>query len=201
MIATLRGILTDKTAGHVVLEAGGVGYEVAVGASTASRLPGPGGEAELFISESTAMYGGGTTLYGFLTREEKQMFLALRELPNTGAKKALDLLEKASRSLPEFRRAVLEEDARMLTDIFGFTKKTADRLLNGLREKLGGLPAGGRTRKGVPATAPMTKALEALASLGYRNSECRTALEEVQRELAGKRAPVEEIIRLALRKL
>ena len=62
------------------------------------------------------MYGGGITLYGFLSLEEKEIYLLLREIPGTGAKKALDYLDKISKSAPDFRRAILEGDARALIE-------------------------------------------------------------------------------------
>jgi Holliday junction DNA helicase RuvA len=199
LIAHLRGTVVEKAGGRVVLDVGGVGYEVSVGPGSASRLPREGAEASLYIAESVGMYGGGTTLYGFLSREERMMFDSFRDLPNTGAKKALEFLEKASRALPEFRRAVAQGDAKVLTGLFGFTRKTADRLFAGLKDAF---PAGGDRPPSVPAVgSSMGKALEALSSLGYRSAECRAAMEEVHRELGGREAPVEELVRLALRRL
>ncbi|OIO09972.1 MAG: hypothetical protein AUJ52_05420 [Elusimicrobia bacterium CG1_02_63_36] len=203
MIASLHGVLLEAGPERIVLEAGGVGYEVIVSPHTASRLPSLGAELRLFVSESTAMYGGGTTLYGFLSREDKQMFLCFKELPATGAKKAIEHLEKASRSLPDFRRAVLDADAKVLTDMFRFTRKTADKLIAGLRDKLGGDALAARPRPAeisVPA-GPLGRALEALAALGYKPNESRSALESVRADLSGEEAPVEDLIRLALRKL
>lgn len=203
MISSLRGPLLEKDSERVVLEAGGVGYEVLVNRSTSARLPIEGAEAVLFISETTAMYGGGTTLYGFLSRADREMFLAFKEIPGTGAKKALDHLEKASRSPADFRRAVADGDSRTLTTLFGFTKKTAERLMAGLKDKLGPAPAGSGPSlpAGSPPDGTLSKALEALASLGYKPAECRSAIEEVQRSLAGREADAEEMVRMALRKL
>lgn len=204
MISRLRGPLLEKGPDHVVVEAGGVGYEVLVSPSAAARLPAPGAEVELFVSESVGMYGGGVTLYGFPTAEERRLFLTFRELPSVGAKKALEYLEKASKSLPDFRRAILDGDARMLTTLFGFTRKTADRLLAGLKDVLGApVPSGAaRARADAPSQGSnLSRAIDALAALGYRAPECRAAIEEVQRSLAGREASVEELIRLALKKL
>ncbi len=206
MIAYLHGILLEKTSEHVIVETGGVGYEIVVNHSTAARLSHEGSEIELHISESIAMYGGGATLYGFATREDKQMFLCFKSLPSTGAKKALDHLEKASKSLPDFRRAIIDGDARLLHSLFGFTRKTAERLIGGLADKLGGVSVPGSIRgrrvAGVEAPAgPLSQAADALTSLGYKPLECRSALEAVQRELSGREAQAEEIVRLALRRL
>jgi len=204
MIVSLRGKIMDKDGERVVIEAAGVGYEVAVSASTAQRLPDPGAETRLFVSESVAMYGGATTLYGFASREEKQLFLTFKSLPSVGAKKALEHLEKASRSLPDFRRAVLDGDVKVMTGMFRFTKKTAERLISGLKEKLApaaGEGTAGRSGKTPAPTGPLAQALDALAALGYRQAEARTALESVQAELGTDTAPVEDIVRRALRRL
>ncbi len=203
MIASLHGILLEAWSERIVVEAGGVGYEVVIAPHTASRLPSIGSELRVYVSESSPMYGGGTTLYGFLTREDKQMFLCFKELPATGAKKAIEHLEKASRSLPDFRRAILDGDLKVMTGMFRFTKKTAEKLIAGLKDKIGGegvAASSPATLANVPA-GPLGHALEALSALGYKANESRTALEEVRASLGGTEAPVEELIRLALRKL
>lgn len=207
MIATLRGLLQSKSGEKIVLEAGGVGYEVLITASTAARLPEPGAELFLHIEESFAMYGGGATLYGFLTANEKEMFLTFKEhVPSTGAKKALEFLEKASKSLPDFRRAILEKDGRILSGVFGFTKKTADKLVDALKDRIDGVPVSGHERLGLPAaagvsTGSLSQALSALSSLGYKPSEARTALAAVTEETGGRILSAEEIVRLALKRL
>lgn len=203
MIAFLRGVVFERSDSAAVIEAGGVGYEVHLTPTSLSRLA-PGQPAEVFVSESIAMYGGGTTLYGFLSREERDVFHSLRgHVPSTGAKKALEYLDKASRSFPDFRRAILEGDVRMLAEVFGFTRKTAERLAGALKDKLGeSVPRGAVSRGGEPAEdRGMTQALDALASLGYKPAEARTALQSVASDLGGRRAPVEEILRLALKRL
>ena len=103
----------------VVLDVGGVGHEINVTAATAARLPACGEEALLLIVASYAMYGGGETLYGFSNSSEKALFCAFRdEIPGTGAKKALEYLDKASKSLPDFRRAVIDRDEKILCAVF-----------------------------------------------------------------------------------
>lgn len=204
MIATLRGTVLETDGNRVVLEAGGVGYEVSVTPHTAGRLPPAGGEALLHIAESMALYGGGTTLYGFLSREEKALFSAFRDLPGVGAKKALESLDKASRSLPEFRRAVAAGDTTALVKVFGFSRKTAEKLAAGLKDELGpaaSSAAAALPESPLPESGPLARALEALAALGYRPAEARLALDAIRRDLAGREAPVEELLRLALRRL
>ncbi len=201
MIASLRGAVIEADGGRVVIEAAGVGYEVHVTPHTASRLGAPGKEAFLLVVESTALYGGSTSLYGFLNREEKQLFHLLRELPGTGAKKALEALDKASRSFPDFRRAVAGNDVAALVKIFGFSRKTAEKLAAGLKDSL--VPAGGHQVPLAPVveSGPSARALEALAALGYKPAESRTALDSVRRDNPDLDTPVEELVRQALRRL
>jgi Holliday junction DNA helicase RuvA len=207
VIASLRGAVLSKTQDGVVLEAAGVGYEVCVTATTAAALPESGRSVLLYIAESVAMYGGGVTLYGFLAPSDKAMFLALRDnVPGTGAKKALEFLDKASRSLPDFRRAVLDKDAKVLIGVFGFTRKTADKLIDGLKDCIAEVSVPGAerlTRAGgaVVAPAAMGQALSALAALGYKTAEARAALASVAEEHPGEALDAERIIRLALKRL
>ena len=209
MIACLKGTLLEKSSDDLILDVSGVGYEVSVAPGTLRRIGNAGEPLELFISESTALYGGGTTLYGFLSREEKEIFLCLREVPSTGAKKALEYLDKASRSLPDFRRAVLDGDARMLSGVFGFTSKTAERLIAALKDKLADGThsiAAGRARileiaGGGGRGRVMQQALDALVSLGYKPAESRQTLQSLSAEIQGKEPSVEEIVRLALKRL
>src|SRR5688500_18341336 len=98
MIASLRGVVVHVGEDHAVVEAGGVGYEVSLTPLSLSRLR-AGQDAFVFIEESVAMYGGGVKLYGFLSAEERQLFGVFRDnIPATGAKKALEYLERASKS-------------------------------------------------------------------------------------------------------
>ncbi|HVA67131.1 MAG TPA: Holliday junction branch migration protein RuvA [Elusimicrobiota bacterium] len=208
MIASLRGSVSSRTKESVVLDVGGVGYEVYMTSSDLARLPEAGQEALVLIEESFAMYGGGPTLYGFLAPVEKAMFSTFRDqVPSTGAKKALEYLERASKSLPDFRRAVLDKDSKMLCAVFGFTKKTADKLIAALKDNMEAISVPGQARlaradgDGAPASGALSQALGALSALGYRPSEARAALEAVAGETGGRALPVEQMVRLALKKL
>jgi Holliday junction DNA helicase RuvA len=207
MIASLRGTVLEKAPERVVLEVAGLGYEVFVTAATAAALPEPGSGALLHTAESVAMYGGGVTLYGFLSAAEKELFFAFRDnVPATGAKKALEYLDKASKSLPDFRRAILDKDVKLLIGVFGFTRKTAEKLVDGLKDSIAAVSVPGTerlTRGGGAAVTPaaMSQALSALAALGYRSAEARGALSTVAEEHAGEDLDAEGIIRLALKRL
>lgn len=206
MIASLRGEILSKDLEKLVLEAGGIGHEVHVTAATASRLPAPGGEAFLLVIPSYAMYGGGETLYGFLNEAEKAMFCAFRdEIPGTGAKKALEYLDKASKSLPDFRRAVMERDEKLLCGVFGFTKKTAAKIIEALKGKLEDMRVPGtphfQKAAELPPTGSWGQALNALESLGYKQNEVRAALQALAEETGGKEVPAEHLVRQALKRL
>lgn len=207
MIASLRGTVLEKTLDRVILECGGVGYEVHVTAATASRLPPSGSEALLFVAESFSMYGGGANFYGFVSHSEKQLFEAFKEhVPGTGAKKALEFLDRASKSLPDFRRAIIEKDAKLLAGVFGFTKKTADKLVEALKDKLEAVSVPGAEKiarsSGVElGTGALAQALSALGALGYKPAEARGALQAVAEESGGGSLPVEQLVRLALKRL
>ncbi|MBI4056223.1 MAG: Holliday junction branch migration protein RuvA, partial [Elusimicrobia bacterium] len=209
MISYLKGTLVERNKESLTLDVQGVGYEVFVTSNTLGQLQETGVPLELFISESTPMYGGGTNLYGFLTKEEKEIYLTLKShVPGTGAKKALDYLDKAAKSLPDFRRALLEKDARILAGVFGFTKKTADKLIVALKDKVGRVPISGAQKfklgeemlPGDKSGKSYGQILNALTSLGYRLSEARLALESVSQDIGPREASMEEMVRLALKK-
>ncbi len=204
MIAGLRGTVESKGEGRIVLEVGGVGYEVHVTPSTIERMPALGSEVRLQIAESFALYGGGATLYGFLTAAEKEMFVVFKDsVPNAGAKKALEYLEKASKSMADFRRALLEKDGRLLEAAFGFTKKTADKLIAALKDKWQSLPV---TEKQGPGAGErgggaLLDALSALESLGYKTAQARVALDAALEQSPEKSGGVEDLVREALRRI
>ena len=200
MIAYLKGLVVIKNAESAVIETGGVGYEVFFCEPSLDALGPEGSPAEVFIAESISMYGG-TALYGFRSREEKQLFDLLRDaVPNTGAKKAMDYLGKAVKSLPDFTRAVAARDPKPLTGIFGFTAKTAEKLIAALKDKLPAVGFGGAPGAFSAPVGSYLQAMSALTTLGFRAAEARSALEEAAAE-AGPQADAETIIRLALKRL
>ena len=201
MIGSLRGTLVHKTPGQALLEVGGVGYEISVTLSAHDRLPDAGGDAQLYVVESMAMYGGGITLYGFLSLEEKEIYLLLKEIPGTGSKKALDYLDKISKSAPDFRRAVLESDARSLISLFGFTKKTADKMIASLKDRMAGLRLAGREKwSSAIVSTGVSEAIAALVSLGYREPQARAALDSLSSQ-AKADAKTADLIKEALKQL
>lgn len=201
MIGSLRGTVLSKRPGELLLEVQGIGYELNVALSSFERLPEEGHETGVFVSESMGMYGGGITLYGFLSLEEKEIFLLLREIPGTGAKKAMDYLDKISKSAPDFRRAIIDGDSRALVSLFGFTKKTADKMLAALKDKVAGLRVSGTEKWSTAIPTPGAgEAIAALVSLGYRETEARQAVERLPTGADGQR-PTAELVREALKVL
>ena len=206
MIASLRGVVLSQDGERVVLEAAGVGYEVLVTQATARALPAPGHEAFLLTVESFGMYGGGATLYGFATPAEKSLFSTIKTRCPAPEPRRLWNISTRRQSLPDFRRAILDQDAKMLTGVFGFSKKTAERLVDALKDKLESVQMPGAERLKTPAseaagTSAMSQALNALSSLGYKPAEARAALLALAEEKGAQDLPAEQIVRLALKRL
>ena len=196
----MRGSLLERRDDGCVVEAGGVGYEVLLSSASALRLPPVGGEVRLLIVESVAMYGGGTSLYGFLSLEEKQVYLVLREnVPGAGAKKALELLDKAAKSLSNFRRAVVDKDPKSLVTGFGFTLKTAEKLVAALQGKMESLSVSAGLGESAPSTA-VEEAVAGLVALGYREASARQAAQSA-RDVLGSAANAQDVLRESLRHL
>jgi holliday junction DNA helicase RuvA len=201
MIGSLRGTLLNKTPGKALVDVQGIGYEVSTALSVYDHMPSVEHEVQLYVVESVAMYGGGITLYGFLTLEEKEIYLLLKEVPGTGAKKALDYLDKISKSSPDFRRAILNEDVRTLVSLFGFSKKTAEKMVVALKERLASLRLAGR-EKWSPSLQPTgaSEALAALVQLGYRETEARLVLERLPAQTRTEGSTT-ELVKEALKQL
>lgn len=202
MIDYFSGILSSKTQNNVIIEVSGVGYNVSVTNATAQKLPGEGKELKLYIVESTGMYGGLISHYGFLSKDEREMFILIKdEVPSTGAKKAMEYLDKISKSYADFKTAVVSRDVSMLCGIFGFTKKTAEKITAALKDKIAGIVIADAAKwDGVfSGGTNISEAIEGLIALGYKEPQARTAVTKTVNGDAKK--PVEEIIRESLKYL
>jgi Holliday junction DNA helicase RuvA len=199
MIASLRGTILERGAEAVVIEVASVGYTVSMSPSAIAQLPPSGEEVLLFVAESVAMYGGGVSLYGFTRAEERQIFNALRDhVPGTGAKKALEFLDKASRSLPDFRRAVIDKDVRGLVAVFGFTAKTAEKIVSGLDGKLDAVSVARVPAGAAAGGSAFEETVAGLLTLGYKEQAARQAAQSARSAL-GAEAASQALIREALR--
>ena len=195
MIAMLRGTVVSSGLGDVILDVGGVGYQVHVPAGT---LIGPPG-AQLTLHTHLAVREDAMTLYGFPDAGGRALFTILLGVTGVGPKLALAALGTLGST--GLRRAVVTEDVDALTVVPGLGKKSAQRMILELREKLGALAADGipgATGGGGPAGDARTEVRQALAGLGYVPSEVAAALERL--DPAPDDTP-EELLRDALRVL
>lgn len=192
MIGTLRGRLTAKQAPQVILECAGVGYEVDTPMSTFLDLPEVG--VDIFLHIHHLVREDAQTLYGFATEPEKSLFRLLLKVSGVGAKMGLSIL--SAMSVSDFQRCVQYEDTAMLVKIPGVGKKTAERLIIEMRDRIDkadALPGAG-ARQVVQVDA-RSEAADALVALGYKPAEVNRLLAQ----LDTNERPAEDIIRDALR--
>lgn len=203
MIARLVGDVVEKKEAKdflvALVDVHGVGYEVLLPKTSHARLA-VGEKTIFYVSESVTAFDGATTLYGFLSAEEKEFFMQLREnVEGMGPKKALECMDKVSKSLPDFKRAVAESDSRLLVSVFGFTKKTADKLIFSLKDKVNHIPAAGSPKWPSMAEEPTSfEALSGLVNLGFREEEAREMLGKAKRKL-GDSATTENLLNEVLK--
>jgi Holliday junction DNA helicase RuvA len=194
VIASLRGIVLDKSAESVVIEAGGVGYSVNLTASAMRSLPAMGSEARLFIY-THAVQDSPWQLYGFADGEERQVFETLLSVQGVGPRVAVGLL--SGLSVPELVRAITGGDLNRLTQVRGIGRKIAERLSLELRDKIGAVAREGGSLAPLPAsTVPAGKLGEvhgALLALGYKPPEFEAMLKTLDPSL-----PTPELVKLAL---
>jgi holliday junction DNA helicase RuvA len=183
MIGYLIGILTMKTEGGILIETGGIGYEVMIPGNSHLFLEKEGAEVKVY----TAMIvrEDDISLYGFSDMTSLQLFKKLITVSGVGAKAALSIL--SAMSVDEIRKAIVFEDPTMLTRAQGIGKKTAQRIVLDLKDKLGTLThsEGFGIEKnaeftGIDGSNPRMEALAALTALGYTRGEASAALASVK---------------------
>ena len=194
MIARLSGTLIHKQPPLMVIDVNGVGYEVEAPLTVFYNLPEVG--QPVVVLTHLSVKEDSHTLYGFSGESERTLFRQLLKISGIGAKLALTILSGASGD--DLARFVAERDAAALTRLPGIGKKTAERIIIELRDKLDDLPfAGGGMPSGAGAPIPddaISEATTALNSLGYKPQEASRMV----RAVADPDMSVEEIIRLAL---
>ena len=192
MIGSLRGRLSSKQAPQIVIECGGVGYEVETPMSTFLELPELG--TDLFIYTHLLVREDAQILYGFSTEDERLMFRTLLKVNRVGAKLALGILSAMSTN--DFRRCVELEDTTAMSKIPGIGKKTAERLIIEMRDRIdAAAPGGGKTASLTVAASARNEAVDALVALGYKPKEVHTLIAKL--DIEDKSAA--DIIRLALK--
>jgi len=192
MIGSLRGRLASKHAPHIVLECNGVGYEIETPMSTFLDLPGTG--AELFLHTHLLVREDAQILYGFATDEERALFRTLLKVNRVGAKMALGVLSAMTANV--FRRCVEYEDAATLSKVPGIGKKTAERLIMEMRDKVDNVGAPSLPGQAISVEASArSEAVDALVALGYKANEVNKLLSKLDIE----DLTAEDIIRKALK--
>ena len=192
MIGSLRGVLTFKEPPFLILDVGGVGYEIEAPMSTCFGLPAVGEVVQLrthlHVREDQQ------TLFGFATETERRLFRDLIRVSGVGAKTALGVL--SGMSVDAFVRAVESEDVGSLVRLPGIGRKTAERLIIEMRDRVQ-QPAIQAARTGGPAAVadPRAEALDALVALGYKPPEARRMLDRVPESVTS----TEEVLRAVLR--
>ena len=198
MYAFIEGQVCEKTNNSLVLLAGGVGYLLSCSMATLNAAPKTGDvmRCHTWLSvREDAM-----ELFGFATKEEKQLFLMLIGVTGVGPKMALALL--STLSVSDLRLAIVMEDEKAISRAPGVGKKIAQRIAMELKDKLGQFETVGSASASpvaaVPAAADnFAQAIAGLTALGYTPAEARDALSKVP----NKEAPVDELLRLALRSM
>jgi len=179
VIGRIRGILVDKKPPEIQVDVGGICYEVQVPMSTLYQLPEVGKELNLhthFVVREDAQL-----LYGFVEEKDKSMFRSLIKINGVGPKMALGIL--SSMEADEFVRAVRSNDINAMVKMPGIGKKTAERLLIEMRDRLSDWDAGGE-ESSVPSAASLSASITndaetALVSLGYKPQQAAHAIAQV----------------------
>jgi Holliday junction DNA helicase RuvA len=196
VIGFLRGRLAAKHPPSLVLDVGGVGYELEAPMSTFYGLPAAG--SELTLVTHLVVREDAHVLYGFATERERTLFRELIKVSGVGPRLALGILSGAS--VDEFHRCVETQDAVSLTRIPGIGRKTAERLIVEMRDRLKALASGpfevrGPLPGGGAGPSPQAEAFSALVALGYKPTEVTRLLQKLDASVT----TTEELIRHALR--
>lgn len=195
MYAFIEGKLEEKRQGEIVINAGGVGYQLICSASTVAEAPQAGERFKAYTYLSVRE--DAMDLFGFATREERAMFLKLCSVSGVGARTALGVL--SSMPLRDLSIAITTGDTGALSRAPGIGKKTAQRLVLELKDKVeaGELTSGAGQAVPAAAMGAQQEAVAALMALGYTSAEAARAINQVQ----GQADKTDQLIMLALRTL
>lgn len=199
MIAYLEGKLIEKNPTQIVLDVQGVGYCVNIPISTYERIGEPGSKVKIITYQHVRE--DCLQLYGFFTPEEKWLFETLISVNGVGPKTGLGILSFIS--VDDFHRAIMEEEVDFLSNIPGIGRKTAQRLVVELKEKLGKLDLKKEIKiksKDQIETQIIHEAILALISLGYNRYQAKKIIEKGKEGIEDKLS-VEELIKRALRQV
>src|SRR6185503_15309615 len=199
MITFLEGKLVEALPTQVTVAVHGVGYEVLIPLSSFDKLPSPGQEITLLTH--LAIREDAHVLYGFMTAAERELFrLLINTVSGIGPKLALNIL--SGMNATAFRGAVANADVKSLSQISGVGKKTAERIVVELKDKVGAAgawEAASAARSLSPSDQKVNDAVLALMALGYKQPEAHESVRAAQAVL-GEKATVEELVRASLKK-
>jgi holliday junction DNA helicase RuvA len=200
MITFLRGKLAEVLPTQIVVDVAGVGYEVLIPLSSFDKLPGRG--SDITILTHLSIREDAHVLYGFMSAAERDMFrLLINTVSGIGPKIALNILSGIN--IAALRSAVATGDVKSLSQISGVGKKTAERIVVELRDKMGKSvalePAAGGRASLSPEDEKFSDAVAALVALGFKQPEAHESIRAAQ-ALLGAQAGVEQLVRAALKK-
>jgi Holliday junction DNA helicase RuvA len=196
MIARLTGVVAEKSDGHAILDVNGVGYRVQLSAVSLATLP-PAGE-RFSIRTYTHVREDALQLFGFATEEEEAVFHELIGVKNVGPRAAQNILSGIEAR--ELARAVAEGDVGRLTKVPGVGKKTAERLVVELKEKLVALARAAAPRA-TAAAGPLDQLEQALVGLGFKPAQATAAVESLRDDGRADGKSLDELLREALKLL
>ena len=199
MITFLRGKLQEVLPTQVTVDVGGVGYELLIPLSSFNKLPQPG--HDLHILTHLAIREDAHVLYGFMTVQERELFrLLINTVSGIGPKIALNIL--SGMNVTAFRGAVANGDVKALSQISGVGKKTAERIVVELRDKVGAAgawEASSAQRALSPADQKMNDAILALIALGFKQTDAHDAVRAAVEKLGPEAGP-DDLVRASLRR-
>ncbi len=195
MIARLSGMVSEKGADHAILDVGGVGYLVHLSAVSLARLP-PHGHAAT-LRTYTNVRQDAIELFGFATEDEEAVFRALLDVKGVGPRAAQNILSGIEAK--DLAAAVAQGDVTRLTKVPGVGKKTAERLVVELKEKLAVLARAAGPARTAPGADFLEQLRTALVNLGYKAPQADAAADALRAEAEGKK--LDELLRDALKLL
>lgn len=193
MISLIRGTIELKTDEYVVVDVNGLGLEISVPLSTLVGLAEIGEEVKLFTH--LQMRDDSLRLYGFLSLKEKELFELLINISGVGPKMAISILSDIPQE--KLERAIIQEDLVTLTNVSGIGKKTAQRLILELKEKIGQLSYDVDSDSGTMGSDILDDAVFALVSLGYSEKDARKSVKTASESIKGTYT-LEELIKKTL---
>lgn len=199
MITSLSGTLVESLPTQVIIDVQGVGYELLIPLSSYDKLPAPGQNVKILTH--LAIREDAHVLYGFMTAAERDLFrLLVNTVSGIGPKIALNVLSGVS--VPAFKGAVVNGDVKALSQISGVGKKTAERIVVELKDKIGAAGAweAASEKHGLSAAdQKLNDAVLALMALGFKQIEAHDSVKQAQSVL-GPQTSIEDLVRACLKK-